>query len=415
MRAFLVALVAGAAVAGGYLLTTDSPASSAAPAAAPAAPVPPPAAPARLVAHEWGTFTSFSGSNGVPTAFTPNNEDLPHFVYYEINTLSKSGRLRRGGLVSMETPVVYFYTDRDTKVTLKVDFPKGWITEWYPFAHGKPALFGGGQNGGQSITWNFKLTPGEPDRFPTEKNNRKNHYYHARETDAVPLQVELDARANDEDAGARELRGGTILQREKFLFYRGVGTFEPPVTVRALGGDRVTVVNKSGGRATGLVLVTVRDGKIGFRPVGEIESGATLDAQLPSVEGGRAELGAFLVKELTAAGLYEKEAKAMVKTWDSAWFGEEGTRLLYLVPRGKTDELLPLTMDPKPTELVRVLVGRHDFLTPEQEAVADREVKRLRAAQAELSAAQAALQKLGRFSGEAQQQAAQRAEKGGQK
>ena len=67
----------------------------------------------------------------------------------------------------------------------------------------------------------------------------------------------------------------------------------------------------------------------------------------------------------------------MVKTWDSAWFGEEGTRLLYLVPRAKTDELLPLTMDPKPTELVRVLVGRHDFLTPEQEAVADREYKRL--------------------------------------
>lgn len=30
----------------------------------------------------------------------------------------------------METPVIYFYTDKDTRVSVKVDFPKGWITEW---------------------------------------------------------------------------------------------------------------------------------------------------------------------------------------------------------------------------------------------------------------------------------------------
>jgi hypothetical protein len=187
-----------------------------------------------------------------------------------------------------------------------------------------------------------------------------------------------------------------------------VGTFPPPVTVRALGGDRVRVLNGSGGKATGLVLVTVRDGTIGFRPVGELESGATTDAQLPPADGTKADLGAFLVKELTAAGLYEKEAKAMVKTWDSAWFGEEGTRLLYLVPRAKTDELLPLTMDPKPTEVVRVLVGRHDFLTPEVEAVAEKELQRVRTAQDELNLASAELRKLGRFSSQAQQMAAKR-------
>ena len=88
----------------------------------------------------------------------------------------------------------------------------------------------------------------------------------------------------------------------------------------------------------------------------------------------------------------------MVKTWESAWFGEDGTRLLYLVPRTRTDELLPLTVDPKPAEVVRVLVGRHDFLTPEQEAVTDRQMARIRAAQAELNAAEQELRKLGRFS-----------------
>src|SRR6185369_10365745 len=140
----------------------------------------------------------------------------------------------------------------------------------------------------------------------------------------------------------------------------------------------------SGGRVGGLALVTVRNGQVGFRPLAEIDAGAEATATIPETNGQRAELAEYLVKHLTAAGLYEKEARAMVKTWDSAWFGEEGTRLLYLVPRAKTDELLPLTMDPKPTELVRVLVGRHDFLTPEQEATAEREVLRLRAAEKEM-------------------------------
>lgn len=417
MRTFLIVLAAGAAVAGGSLLVPDSAASPAAPAAPAAAPVPPAAA-SRLVAHEWGTFTSFSGSDGIPTRFTPNNEDLPNFVYDSRIAGGKGGRFARGGLVSMETPVVYFYTDREQKVTVKVDFPKGWITEWYPFAESAPArttFVLGAEKPGQSIKWTVKLTPEEPGRFPRDRNNRGDHYYHARETDAVPLQTEVAPRKpnNDDDdhpLDERGLRGGSILQREKFLFYRGVGTFEPPVTVKALGGDRVTVVNKSGGTATGLVLVTVRDGKLGFRPLSDVESGATADAQLPALDGSRTELGAYLVKELTAAGLYEKEARAMVKTWDSAWFGEEGTRLLYLVPRAKTDELLPFTMDPKPTELVRVLVGRHDFLTPESEATADRALQRLLAAQKEAREATEALRKLGRFSDEAQQQAARRLE-----
>ena len=77
-----------------------------------------------------------------------------------------------------------------------------------------------------------------------------------------------------------------------------------------------------------------------------------------------------LVKALVAEGLYEKEARAMVKTWETSWFGTEGTgtRLLYTVPRRVTDKLLPLRISPTPDETVRVLVGRIDILTPEQEA-----------------------------------------------
>ena len=392
MRTILAAIAVCSAAVAGYVLLP----ATAAPPAATAEPSP---SPSRLVVHEWGTFTSFSGSDGVPVSFRPNFDDLPSFVYYPYDQDTKAGRLFRGGLVSMETPVVYFYTDRDTRVAVTVDFPRGWITEWYPFAAGPPTRTArNDKTGGQSIRWDVKLTPNEPARFPREKG--ENHYYAARETDAVPLQAEVVGRDEERDG---HLRGGSILQREKFLFYRGVGTFPPPVTVKALGGGNVRVTNGAGGKVSGLVLVTVRGGKVGFRTLSDLDAGAEATATLPEATGNVADLADAVAKGLTAAGLYEREARAMVKTWDDAWFKEEGTRLLYLVPRAKTDELLPLKVDPKPTEVVRVLVGRHDFLTPEQEAEAGRQLGRVRAAQAELDAAEQELRKLGRFAPEARQ------------
>ena len=110
----------------------------------------------------------------------------------------------------------------------------------------------------------------------------------------------------------------------------------------------------------------------------------------------------------SAAGLSAKETRAMVATWERAWFAQDGTRVLYLVPRAKTDELLPMVIEPRPDEVVRVLVGRHDFLTPEQEAATDRQVARAKAARAELDAAEAAVQTLGRFAPQARALAARR-------
>ena len=32
----------------------------------------------------------------------------------------------------METPVIYIYSDEEREVSLKVGFPKGLLTQWYP-------------------------------------------------------------------------------------------------------------------------------------------------------------------------------------------------------------------------------------------------------------------------------------------
>src|SRR5436309_1652267 len=47
---------------------------------------------ASLVVHEWGTFTSFSGSDGKRLNFLHKEGDLPSFVYHPFDELTKSGR-----------------------------------------------------------------------------------------------------------------------------------------------------------------------------------------------------------------------------------------------------------------------------------------------------------------------------------
>jgi hypothetical protein len=365
---------------------------------------PPPAAakPTPLVVHEWGTFTSFSGSDGVPSTFHPNYTDLPEFVYSQAGPNYGKGTLLRDGTVSMETPVIYFYTQQPMKVSVKVGFPKGWITEWYPHAAKAPSPEQS-RSPGQSMEWNVRLLAGEDVKLPGQYRDERDHYFFARETDAVPLQAEVLPKD-----GGRDLRGGAVVQREKFLFYRGVGTFAPPVKLKALGNGEVKVSANADCSIDGLVLVNVRGGRIGFKVLGNLAAGSEIKATIPDPTESTSGLAAAVKKELVTAGLFEREATAMVNTWDSAWFGEEGTRLLYLVPRSRTDELLPLTITPKPDALVRVLVGRHDFLTPEQEATADKAMKRLKAAQAEMTAAETELRKIGRFEFQAREQSERR-------
>ena len=56
-----------------------------------------------LIVHEWGTFSTFSGSNGKNLKFLPYDNDLPDFVHAYEGRNSKKGP--QGGTISLETPV----------------------------------------------------------------------------------------------------------------------------------------------------------------------------------------------------------------------------------------------------------------------------------------------------------------------
>lgn len=333
----------------------------------------------KLVVHEWGTFSTFSGSDGKNLKFNPYDNDLPDFVHGYLGRNSKAGPL--GGTISLETPVIYFYTDQPLTASVRVDFPKGTITEWYPHA---------GRTD-KRLTWDgIKVVPGDRTQLPEEK--KASRYYAARETDAAPLQVTFKEEHR------------TIAEQDKFLFYRGVGSFDMPLSVRATADGKFSVGWTGRAPECDLILVRVQAGQVRFQPFRleqRSQGAAQAEVQLPAADSTADKLGETVVKLLMDRGLLEKEARAMVKTWRAAWFGEEGTRVLYLLPDDMTTELLPLRIEPKPTSLVRVLVGRHDVLTPEREKQIDSWVAKLTRSVPEgdpgRRAAEQALAKLGRY------------------
>jgi hypothetical protein len=333
-----------------------------------------------FVVHEWGTFSTFSGSDGKPLKFYPNDTDLPNFVY-------NRHRNTKGGLtdamVSLETPVMYFYTDRDRKVSVRVDFPKGLMTDWYPEASRPPE---------STIRWDdLKVLANDKPKLLEDRGRPR--YFAARETDSASLTT----------------AGPEKRENEKFLFYRGIGDFQMPFEVRALGHSSFAVKNTGKHAVPGHFLVSVQDRKVTFKPLGRLSPGSEEKANLPAEASTAEKLGDAMTALLVEQGLFEKEARAMVKTWSKDWFAENGTRVLYLVAEPVTEELLPLKIDPKPDTLVRVLVGRHDVLTPEREVEIDAVVKRLHGdSNAEAKAADATMNKLGRYRSAAQAAAEKR-------
>ena len=337
--------------------------------------------PANLVAHEWGTFTSVAGEQGQPIEWLPleGQEDLPCFVERFRNVRAK---FALSGTIRMETPVIYFYAPQATTVDVSVRFHAGLVTEWFPRADVTPAaqvtnatLTSSGFAG--TASWSkVAITPSAAEAFPTEP--RFSHYYAARRTDAAPLKV-----------GA---------QSEKFLFYRGVARVTPPVSavvapdgtrgsqsaVRDLD-DTATVTSHGAAPLGTIVRFDRRNGKLGYEIKDTKGSRATLST--PPLTGDVDTLAGRLETILTREGLYPREARAMVDTWRDSWF-EEGTRVLYIVPRAAVDAMLPLDITPRPIETMRVFVGRLELITPATTA----EVKR-----ALETRDRAALLKYGRF------------------
>lgn len=302
-----------------------------------------------LTAHEWGTFTAVAGQDGnavVWSALT-GPPDLPGFVEHISDANFKVG-LR--GTIRMETPVLYFYSPENATVSVNVTFSRGFITEWYPHAvRVEPSGFirdtdlSRSQTSG-SITWkDVAISPDLNREFPQESG--ANRYYAARDTSATPLLV--NSPKGD--------------QEERFLFYRGVSAASLPISARQIVAGKLLIKELDENGIPAIILFERRGERLGYRLVRGPVDEAVLDP--PVLTGNLDSLCSDLEGILVDQGLYADEAHAMLETWRDSWF-EEGSRLIYLVPRGFIDKILPLTIDPEPSQIVRVFVGRIEIVTP---------------------------------------------------
>lgn len=294
-----------------------------------------------LTVHEWGTFTTLTVGQGEMMVWNPlgGPSDLPAFVHDG----SKKLKADIDATVRMETPVLYFYTSRPRTLDVRVDFPDGLVTEWYPHGHWSPFE-------GNSIHWpKVELHPEGGVKIPDP--DRRGHYFAARDAQATPLTVTLGNPATTEAEG--------------FLFYRGIGNPKLPIEVRF---DQRSIRVKSLDPAPmPYIVFENRGGQCDYGIYGAWREKNDMSVPRPGPESIRYEgvdhAGA-LERLLLMHGLKDAEAKAMIKTWKDDWF-EPGLRVFWIVPDAVVDRILPLTIKPAPVAVKRVFVGRVEILTEE--------------------------------------------------
>jgi hypothetical protein len=351
--------------------------------------------------HEWGTFTTVSGSDGVLlTGLEREESPLPHFAHSHLglengnvsarNGFGKGmGRPVAGVTVKMETPVIYFHSDKAFDATVKVGFEGGTISQWYPERSGGEILpvpppaageetpqqrlermrvdFSKGWQG--SIEWKARvLSPAESKEAIVFKPGETQHWTQPRVPEANVVQV-----PNGE--------------KEGFLFYRGIGNFDPGLKITVDSDDTLKLDNQTGGA---IPFIFVYEKQLGsytrWRTLKSgVEAGKAAEVKVSDFTVRNSDLarpdaaelfghGEFneavyrdMVTGLKATGLLESEARAMVETWWTSYFGANGLRVFWVVPEAKTARILPLEVIPAPEKQVRVIVGRSEILRPAKE------------------------------------------------
>jgi hypothetical protein len=338
----------------------------------------------RLVVHEWGTFTSLQDEDGhaVP-GINSDDEPVPSFVHRVGWELDANGplapaffqgapRCHPDVTMRLETPVLYFHLPEGAKLPLELDvrvgFRGGWLTEFFPQAEADaPGVDPSSHVFGRMpadlvgrLRWQ-KLIVGQAGAAP--------------ETDAHVWLAPRQVRAADLVAANGEA--------ERYLFYRGVGRIDAPLSVRR-AGDRLELRDalpaslqpKSPMRIGRSWLLDARaDGRIAWRELDPLVVGGrpgTVLAQAPATfadadySAGRLDaLRASMHAALVEDGMFADEATALLETWRLSYFQSSGQRLFFLAPRAWTDALLPLELSVG-ADVARSMVARIELVTPAQ-------------------------------------------------
>jgi hypothetical protein len=374
---------------------------------------------AALKIHEWGTFTSLVGSDGITQhGMYHEDEALPEFVHGFGQALPRTesttaidaavpDRTEKVSLTEptpvpvptvrpyphpcrpnsksclpqefidqnqitqkMETPVIYFYSDKEQVVDINVKFPEGVISETYP----APVSTSPGPNS-EPVLANGDTTFKVGVLSPGDSLYAHKFFHH------VP--------AGNIYGHARRVKSNVVQsgnEYERFIFYRGLGRFQPDFKFTSSEGG-FTIANtklKTGAIPAAYLVYVNQLGEVRAKNLGAIGVGQTVKVTGKTVSylmagvstGGlltEPALFGALSQSLKKSGLTEDESNAMLNTWSHGYFKVPGLRLLYILSSNEVERVLPMTISPKPDELVRTFVGRIELLlnTREQDILAD--------------------------------------------
>lgn len=326
------------------------------------------------IVHEWGTFTSVSGSDGeFLDGLYLEEEQLPGFVHeikiphdpmlaVKFRGFGLPPNHLKGVNIKMETPVIYFYSDEERTVDVNVKFKNGVVNQWYPqSSNDRTKVIGVDPYGVDSIYFkDFKVPFTDTIDWKAKvlSENTKLSYTN-------PQDLETPTWVNPRFTDSNLIQVGK--EREKFIFYRGLARFQQPFKVTAQSDSQITLKNTGSDQISfALVYEYTKDKKANVWWTGKLEGSEGKVVQKKELDVNKSIHGAFL-DGLVEAGLYRKEAQSMLETWRHSYFEKEGLRVFWIVPRKFTDEILPITLKPAPKKLERVLVGRTEVLTPEFE------------------------------------------------
>jgi len=287
--------------------------------------------------HEWGTFTTVSGSDGgLLTGLHVEEEQLPSFVYShlgmrprahghipiysvpQVNVLAQNTHQMfvlkddknvlqemrgmkgmpvaslKNVTVKMETPVIYFYGDDTAKVNVKVGFNGGTISQWYP----------------------------------------------QRMAGDTPNKVTKDG-AKLSEALAKSVGDRELVMFEPIDFskaYEGGIEWDVEIIPKGDADETLNVANHSEEEIPFAFAFENVGGKFRYKtlgsvPVGGVAKVAESEWVTPSKPAmQQVEVFQEMRAGLTAQGLTEDEANGMVKTWWRSYFNKPGLRVFWVVP-----------------------------------------------------------------------------------
>jgi hypothetical protein len=326
-----------------------------------------------LVVHEWGTFTSFQDADGRTIAgINVDDEPVPWFVH-RLGSVPATGP---GNLpatwsqgapschpevtMRLETPVLYFYPTAGWAAAafdVRATFAGGWLTEFFPAASADRGDFPrtlDAQARGSLLWRQVRL---DPDAKALLHDTTYRVWL-------APRKVNATVVSNPESKEA-----------EKYLFYRGVGHLDAPLTFKERNGAIDIALRGDEARLTTLPRVwlveVLPDGRVRYQALPAGGRAISAAAFAPAAAGMKTSLEGLrreLADALTGQGLYADEAAAMLETWKLSYFESQGLRAFFLLPQDWTDAHLPLSIS-TPADVTRVMVGRVELVSAHQRAM----------------------------------------------